>query len=398
MAPVRMESKNTGRFLVLDSWRGICACLIIFLHTSANSPLFGLPFVRHAYLFVDFFFVLSGFVIAWNYEKKLHSWLLVKKFVFLRIGRLWPLHLAILGLYFASESAKYLLTSSVAFNNPAFAYWQPWNVVGNIFLMPELFFTNEKFYFNPPTWSIAAEFYAYLIFAVLCFAKVSRSRYLAIFAAVATVVAIIIHPEENVAIHALMRSTIGFAVGCLCARTVSVYQSKNPGMMPKRRWLWSCLESGCVVLIVLFVSLAGATRWESLAVLVFAAAVLVYALEFGALSAVLKTRGIVWLGTLSYSIYMTHWFLLEKVISVGNLERLFHRKLSVSVLENGVNVSRYGVTPVQGTLFYIVILAVTLIFSALTYRFIEEPARLWTRARCNPKRPKIEGVQPQSQL
>lgn len=299
----------------------------------------------------------------------------------LRIGRLWPLHIAILVLFFASQATKYIFNHSMAFNTPAFALWKPGYVVGNILLMPELCFTNEKAIINPPTWSIAAEFFAYFIFAILCVANGLRARYLAIFVVIATVVGLILYPYSKFGVNDLMRCTVGFAIGCLCARAISLYRKSSIPLEPKRRWLWTLIEATCVLGLALFVSTAGGTRKEVLAAFVFAAPVLVYALELGALSAALKAPWVVWLGTLSYSIYLTHWFLMDKVISVGNMERLFHRKLSISVLENGVPVSRFGVNSVQGTLYYFEVMAATLMFSAITYRFIEEPARLWVRAR-----------------
>ena len=59
------------RFEALDSWRGICALMVALLHFEAFSHLKDLPFFNDAYLFVDFFFVLSGFVIAANYRQRL---------------------------------------------------------------------------------------------------------------------------------------------------------------------------------------------------------------------------------------------------------------------------------------------------------------------------------------
>jgi len=44
------------------------ACLVALFHLDAYSHLYGVPFLRNAWLFVDFFFVLSGFVIAANYS------------------------------------------------------------------------------------------------------------------------------------------------------------------------------------------------------------------------------------------------------------------------------------------------------------------------------------------
>src|SRR5437667_12874785 len=87
-----------GRFVVLDSWRGIAACLVALFHLDAYSHLYGVPFLRNSWLFVDFFFVLSGFVIAANYQQRLIEGFGIWRFALLRFGRLYPLHVTVLGI------------------------------------------------------------------------------------------------------------------------------------------------------------------------------------------------------------------------------------------------------------------------------------------------------------
>ena len=84
------------RFEVLDSWRGICALMVALLHFEAFSHLKDMPFFNDTYLFVDFFFVLSGFVIAANYQARLGNGFGVTKFMLLRFGRLYPLYFVML--------------------------------------------------------------------------------------------------------------------------------------------------------------------------------------------------------------------------------------------------------------------------------------------------------------
>jgi peptidoglycan/LPS O-acetylase OafA/YrhL len=65
-------------FSALDAMRGIAAVSVVFYHAGIHS---GLPLLPHAYLAVDLFFVLSGFVIAHAYEEKLHHGMTVGKFM-----------------------------------------------------------------------------------------------------------------------------------------------------------------------------------------------------------------------------------------------------------------------------------------------------------------------------
>ena len=61
------RAKPRCTFRVLDSWRGIAALLVALFHLDIYSALYSLDFTRNAFLFVDFFFVLSGFVITHSY-------------------------------------------------------------------------------------------------------------------------------------------------------------------------------------------------------------------------------------------------------------------------------------------------------------------------------------------
>ncbi len=76
------------RFAILDTWRGVCASLVALGHCTIYGHLFDLHFVRGAYLWVDFFFVLSGFVITHAYGERVSSWRQVKAFMLRRFGRL----------------------------------------------------------------------------------------------------------------------------------------------------------------------------------------------------------------------------------------------------------------------------------------------------------------------
>src|SRR5438128_7978147 len=98
MEESRMQSgvRNAHRFEALDGWRGVCACFVILFHFHGYSPLYSSGLVRNSYLFVDFFFVLSGFVISWNYAHRLDTPAGVMRFLVLRLGRVYPLHVFML--------------------------------------------------------------------------------------------------------------------------------------------------------------------------------------------------------------------------------------------------------------------------------------------------------------
>lgn len=76
------------RFDVLDGFRGVAAISVLLAHLVGRA---GAPIFMSAYLAVDLFFLLSGFVIAHAYEQKLRDGLSPATFVSLRLQRLYPL-------------------------------------------------------------------------------------------------------------------------------------------------------------------------------------------------------------------------------------------------------------------------------------------------------------------
>jgi len=132
------------RFQALDSWRGVAALMVVIYHAPLLWSFYDAGFVRHSWLFVDFFFVLSGFVIAHAYASKLRDMTDVGHFMLRRFGRVWPLHAAMLlalvliqCLVLAISLRMGAITESV----PPFAGpWSPASIPANLLLMQSLGF------------------------------------------------------------------------------------------------------------------------------------------------------------------------------------------------------------------------------------------------------------------
>ena len=104
-------------FRVLDSWRGIAALLVAIFHLNVFSPVYSLDFFRNAFLFVDFFFVLSGFVITHSYGDRMGTLDGVGNFAVRRFNRLWPLHAIVLLAFVLVEVAKVFMATRGASAN-----------------------------------------------------------------------------------------------------------------------------------------------------------------------------------------------------------------------------------------------------------------------------------------
>lgn len=107
--PSAAHAAGSVRFEALDSWRGLAAVFIILFHAQVASHVRDASLVRAGEMFVDFFFVLSGFVIAHAYSERLTRGSDFGRFMVLRIGRVFPLHLAMLALFIMMETCKSLV-------------------------------------------------------------------------------------------------------------------------------------------------------------------------------------------------------------------------------------------------------------------------------------------------
>lgn len=370
-------TSGTTRFEALDSWRGLCACLVVLFHVHGYSPLYTSTLVRNSYLFVDFFFVLSGFVIAWNYATRLDSWPAVKRFLILRAGRLYPLHLFMLLCFVAYESFRFVNGLSQPSPAPTFSGGtQPLALLTNLFLVHSLHL-HDGLTWNGPSWSISTELWAYVIFALLS-AWLGMRHWMLLIAAIAGPM-LLLHLSrtgmDTTYDYGLIRCVFGFALGVVCFRIHSRWPHPAAQGRPA---LMSLVELLTVAAVVTFVSAAGTSPWSFLAPFVFSVAVLVFAVEGGIVSRLFRAPVLKWLGKLSYSIYLTHYIFVLIMPSI--IKRLVHQDLwTPMALPNGQYIQVFGRNNVEGTLLYAAVLAVTLAFSAFTYRWVETPGRDWTR-------------------
>jgi peptidoglycan/LPS O-acetylase OafA/YrhL len=376
------------RFVVLDSWRGIAACLVALFHLDAYSHLYGVPFLRNSWLFVDFFFVLSGFVIAANYQQRLLDGFGVGRFLFLRLGRLYPLHFAMLVLFISWELLKVLrrilipeLSSMALLSTPQEA---PDTILANLLLIQSLHLY-DFLTWNVASWSISTEFYTYVVFAV-CLIGLRKHAWVALlFAMIGGPVLIAMLSKRNMGTvydWGIIRCLYGFAAGVVCW---SVYRRWN-GKLGK--WLsGNIAEWSALGVVVVFVSVAGTTLLSIAAPYVFALAVLVFAFEAGTASAILRLRPLVFLGTISYSIYMTHVFIAKRMFDAATqVEKRWHINPFTHREIDGGDVAFLGTQLWHGDIAYAVYLAMIIAMSYFTYRWIEKPAREWVRNRVRRRR------------
>ena len=157
------------RYEILDGLRGVAALMVIVFHCfETYIPVFGTQIVNHGYLAVDFFFVLSGFVIGYAYDDRwdrMTTWGFFKR----RLTRLHPMVIAgtLVGaamFFFAGAAFPQTL------QNPG------WKValcfVMGLLMIPcgmglDIRGWGEMNSFNGPNWSLTFEYCGNILYAFI---------------------------------------------------------------------------------------------------------------------------------------------------------------------------------------------------------------------------------------
>jgi peptidoglycan/LPS O-acetylase OafA/YrhL len=279
-------------FVTLDGLRGIAALAVVMFH---GDPYFVPISVSHGYLAVDFFFGLSGVVLAHAYTMRLRQDMSALVFMQLRIIRLYPLY--ILGTAFG------LLSLLPAPPDWAFEHFSI-NLVAAVLFLPSpasiIFFP-----FNHPLWSLFHELVANFAFAAL-----SKRLSLAILCGIVAVSAVFLVEEarwwgtldssngwENWA-GGFIRVSFSFFVGVLVYR---IWQKRHAPVNLPAPILGLCL------LAVLSIPVPNNHEavYDTCVVLV----AFPLLLWFGASSKPTRQVATIcsWMGEISYAVYVLHW-------------------------------------------------------------------------------------------
>ncbi len=373
------SAAQTFRFEALDSWRGLAAIMVVLFHAQIVSNIRLLGLVRSGEAFVDLFFVLSGFVIAHAYLDRLSTPGNVGRFFVLRLGRLYPLHVFMLGLFLLFEIGKTFVPGLVNAADPAFTGTnQPSYLVSNALLL-QAFWPQDTLSWNTPSWSISAECLAYALFAVAVLAQRKRIVLWLCLAAIAAPLLLWQTSPQGMISAAgtgFLRAIYGFSVGALLYRLSFHPTRATPGSRLGSTG-WTVIELLVTALAVMWAWKSHTTALSYGLPFVFALLVWVFAQERGAVSHLLRRRPFLLIGTLSYSIYMIHIFIQLRLL---NLTRLLDIVAGTTFVQQVGHSDRYGVGIDLGNLFagdllVIIMVALTIATSYATYRLIERPGQ-----------------------
>ena len=358
------------RFETLDVLRGVAALGVVVYHLGTSK--LEVNFAPRGYLAVDFFFVLSGFVVAHAYEAPLKSQLSWWKFFIKRLIRFYPLVILSIGLGTAVLLMKWLTYPERV--NSLSSILE--SVVLNSLLLPMLSgstaLSNELFPTNGPLWTLSLELAANMVWAWIGIRAPTWA--LAVVVCLSWVAMVVFGAHFHTGNLGLNVSTFwggvarvgfGFTLG------VVIYRLLPASRMPRLRF-------GPVLLYAATVAVMGcSTPWDlasfPLIDLTFITVILPAIVVLG-IGQQTTSRWALWIGSLSYPIYVLH---MPFVLVASGLHQTFLRNANAPLL-GGVTV------------------AIVLAASVAALRLFDEPARRrltqWVTAARPPARLSSERI------
>jgi len=376
-----LPTAGSVKFTALESWRGLCALGVAMLHFSGANHFQSFPPIINAGRGVDFFFVLSGFVMAHAYGERLRNRSAAAGFLIRRLGRLYPLHLATLVGLVAIETAKLVMVSKLGVDAGAapFSGETSWDALAANLVLLNGVGIIDHYSWNIPSWSISTEFWAYVLFLLVCLCRRRAYRFAAVGLAVLSGLALLWNEVASLHIH--IYQGIGL-LRCLC---------------PQRAvgGLASGLEAASLGLAALV--FWDGLPWPSVTTpLAFGFVVLAFAFDGGVVSRILAAPGLLRLGVISYSIYLVHFPILSVLNGICRVvQGKLHIHLYVPTQRPGGEgdlLLSFG-NPWITDAAEIAYVAFVVAMATLTYRWIEDPARRyfnriaasrWERERPEP--------------
>ncbi|UFH53566.1 acyltransferase [Spirosoma sp. KNUC1025] len=375
----------------LASLRGLVAVLVVLVHAHGLLlPLMDTTqtaFMTTSHILVDFFFILSGFILSHVYGHRFqHAFtrLTYKRYMQARFARIYPLHL--FTLIWALIPVLHIM-STKGLPEEARANYDPRSIPTSLLLIPASPW-HEFYPPNGPSWSLATEWWVYFIFPLLVpvVFRLKRMGKLIMLLLILGLYACIMYylvPTFSSSAHSgegmintldisgdfsLLRCLAGFCLGML---VYELYRQQWG-----RRWLKS---SWVLALVGVGMFIAMHLGMHSIA-LILVAALLILSASYntGYVHRVLSSKPLQRLGDWSYSIYMIH----APLILTYYAAMLWANPDLVNQSEEAAGTPDYVFGWIGDGIFVLI----TLLLSSLTYRFIELPARTFLNARFHIQR------------
>jgi peptidoglycan/LPS O-acetylase OafA/YrhL len=342
----------------LTGARGLAAWFVVLYHLRGAMTLPDgiLAVLAKGYLAVDFFFLLSGFVIWITYVERIRlaRWQAVPTFLLRRVARIWPLHLTMLAFAVAIAVALRLTGHP---RDPRFPFSQ---LPAHILLLQNWPIVVQRFGitsldWNDPAWSISSEIFAYLLFPLIVMAvDWRRVPTVVLLAVIAATIALLSHVMTSRDVHHLgdaipyfgqVRCITEFVCGTVTGALWLRYRDRP--RVP--------IIASAAVAIVAFAAFGTGACGEIASIPVALAGVLLLlALTSGIAHNPLGGRILHYLGEISFATYLSH-----------------------SLLWKAFRLAFVRTTGPESPIMLALFLALVLGTSILLYHLLERPAQTW---------------------
>ncbi len=360
-----LNKTDTARdyYAALDGFRGLLAVFVALYHTIWLSHPNTWAFFDNGPVIIDLFFALSGFLMWRLYSERLDDAAAVGVFMKRRFARLYPLHLFMLVVFVAFAVLRVVahkvglaeLTPGeiLPFESGA---TDGWSSLFQHMTLTHALGLSDSLTFNPPSWTIGAEFCTYIVFAAMMLWRKPKRTF--DFLLIAVLVGLIymalsfVKPDMNITHdYGFWRCLAGFFVGVLAAVS---FEKFRPRLKRISKPAFTVIELILIAASTTFVIYAGG-RGQFLVGPVIFVFILIFACDGGAVSQFMSQRVFRYLAKISYSVYLTH-----VIVAIGFaiiIERLTGK------LPTGW----------EGDAWLVLYLTVVIFVSHMTQRFVEVP-------------------------
>ncbi len=338
----------------LTSLRFFAATMIVIFHYLLEFPFFkiGEGFLGRFYLAVDFFFILSGFILTHSYLGGIKSGTFsVYNFYIKRFARIYPVHLFTLLISGISTLLTIAVFHVIYDSGDSVSCF-----VKSVFLL-QAWGVSTDLCFNDPSWSISAEWFAYLLFpAIVPFflgIKWYRALPLCIFAFLGLCYLAYLYfptPLTQLTYFGFARIVPEFSLG------VALYLFGLKYSLKKPTYIKTVLLLTVIVLFMYF------NLPDAFIVLLYGGLIFMAAEQSRqGLASYMEGRKLVYWGEASYSLYMVHYVIWEA--------------LPIPVLMRAND----GSKNFDAIFMFSWVLALILSFvvAHYVYKYIERPSRTW---------------------
>jgi peptidoglycan/LPS O-acetylase OafA/YrhL len=348
----------------LTGLRGVAALYVAIYHmfnrwirSRPASPFHLSTFLKHGYMSVDMFFILSGFVITLSSKKLFETGMKKSNYILFmkkRFSRVYPIYIIITIIAFGLLSRFQGIGA----------------LIQNIFLVQV--FTSAN-YILGPSWSLSAEWFAYLLFPlffylvylyqgklwnllcliagflVLIFISTNFNPFLN---GIQSITATFGPLDKFRFVAAVLRCFSEYLIGITLFKIYATYKEKYA-----RYYGMAALACTVVLTILLFVPDS-----DVAIVLLFAGLIFSLSTDQGIIAKVLGSKYIYLLGQISYSLYLIHPIIIDIRARMYN------------------TLYKFGISN-SNTISYVIGFLCLIAFSYLTYKYIEIPSRNYLKSK-----------------